>query len=122
MTIVTFEDGSLGDASAELRALGTDFALDILLHCQKVHNRKIDYRKLQPFDVYRGVEMFQASIGSKFIVFSVESDFEGGLKLTIIFAGQHGLPAQAGKWEWNGYDYDAFRAGILRARAAKWFD
>lgn len=121
MTIVSFEDYRLGDAADELNALGAEFAADILLYCRKIHKRKVDYRRLRPFDVYRGVEMFQASIADKFIIFSVEYDAEDDLKLTIMFAGQHGVSAQAGEWEWNGQDYEEFRTGILLARATVWF-
>jgi hypothetical protein len=120
--IVSFEDDALGDAAAELLALGADYARDILLYLQRVHNGSIDFRTLAPFSACKGVEMFHASgSGNKFAVFSVEIDGMGDTKITLMLAGQHGVPMQAGNHSWDGNNYSALKAGILDARATVWF-
>lgn len=120
--IVSFEDSALGDAAAELLALGVDYARDVLLYLQRVHNGSVDFRTLAPFSTYKGVEMFHASgSGNKFAVFSVEVDGMGDMKITLMLAGQHGLPMQVGNHSWDGNNYSALKVGILDARATVWF-
>lgn len=122
MSIVSFEDATLGSASAELEALGFELAAELLLHCQEVLSHQKDYRRLKVFTTYNGVEMFLATVGNALMVFSVEPDEIGDLKITIMFVGQHGSPTAAGGHSWNGSDYVELRTGIVRARASVWFD
>lgn len=122
VSIVSFEHDMLGSASAELEALGVELATEMLLHCQEVDSKRIDYRRLKVFSAYSGVEMFLATIGDALMVFSVESDESGDLKITIMFAGRHGISAASGAHIWNGNDYAALRTGVVHARAVAWFD
>ena len=120
--IVSFEDPQLGDASDELEGLGHDFACEVLLYLQRVHSKAVDHRTLLPFDTYQGVEMYHCSMGTnKFATFAVEIDDMGDLKVTLMLAGQHGVPMQAGTSSWDGVSYPSLKAGILNARAAVWF-
>jgi hypothetical protein len=120
--MVSFEDSQLGDACDELERLGQDFACEVLLYLQKVHSKTVDYRNLYPFHTYQGVEMFHASIGgNKFVIFAVEVDDMGDLKVSLMLAGQHGTPMQVGSFSWDGVSYPSLKAGILNARVAVWF-
>jgi hypothetical protein len=119
--MVSFEDGVLGSASNELRGLGKKFCLDLLVHCQRVEAGQIDFRTLAVFATYRGVDMFQATIAGKIIIYAVEVDGTGDLKVTIMFAGQHRVPATAGTFSWDGQSYSALASSIIQARAAVWF-
>jgi hypothetical protein len=119
--MVSFEDSSLGSASNELRGLGMEFALDMLAHCQRVEASQIDFRTLAIFATYHGVEMFQAKIAGKFIIYAVELDRTNDLKVTIMFAGEHGVSATAGTFSWDGQSYAALASSIIQARAAVWF-
>lgn len=119
--IVSFEDPVLGDAADELEHLGNEFACDVLLYLQKVHSGAVSFRSLAPFYTYQGVEMFQASTGNKFTVFSVEIDNAGDVKITVMLAGTHGISMKAGSFSWDGNDYRTLRTGILAARASAWF-
>jgi hypothetical protein len=120
--IVTFEHDELGDACDELEALGLRFAEQLLVYLQKVQSKKVDHRTLNPFVTYEGVEMFLAGFGNEFAVFAVEIDALGDLKVSIMFAGQRNVPVAAGKFLWDGFDYDALRANVIIRRAAVWFD
>jgi hypothetical protein len=60
-------------------------------------------------------------VRNKFAIFAVEIDDMGDLKVTLMLAGQHGVPMQAGTSSWNGVSYPSLKAGILNARAAVWF-
>jgi hypothetical protein len=120
--IVTFEHPELGSACDELEALGLDFVERVLLHLRDVYSGKIKYRTLATFDSYLGIEMFDARIGNKFVVFSVETDEMDDLKISILFAGEHGVAVRAGALSWDGANYAALKAGIVKARAIVWFD
>jgi hypothetical protein len=119
--IVTFEDGILGSASAELSALGVEVAAEVLLYCQEVYSGRVDYRRFKVFASYHGIEMFLAKISDDFIVFSVEVDGIGDLKVTIMFAGRHGVTATAGGFTWDGNNYAALSVGVIRPRAIALF-
>jgi hypothetical protein len=120
--MVSFEHPELGDASAELERLGEDFACEVLLYLQRVHSKAVDYRNLNPFQAFQGVEMFHASMGgTEFAIFAVEVDDMGDLKISLMLAGQHGTPLQTGASFWDGVNYPALKAGILNARAQVWF-
>lgn len=45
----------------------------------------------------------------------------GDLKISLMLAGCHGIPMQAGAFSWDGVNYPSLRSGILNARAAVWF-
>jgi|SRR5262249_48638072 len=119
--IVAFEDGPLGDVCDELQVLGAEFLEQILVHLQEVRTGQVDHRGLRPFCSYQGVEMFQAKIGAKFVVFAVELEKDGDLKISIMFAGQQGVRIAYGALSWDGHDYAALRQGIIKARATAWF-
>jgi hypothetical protein len=120
--IVTFEDNVLGSTCDELEALGRDFAEYVLRYLQDVFSGKIDHRGFMPFTSYLGVEMFLAQVGNRFIVFAVEMDDMNDLKISIMFAGQHGVAVTIGALSWDGFNYAALKAGIIHARAKVWFD
>ncbi|MBV8850684.1 MAG: hypothetical protein JOZ16_14000 [Methylobacteriaceae bacterium] len=98
-----------------------DAALDMLRHCQRVESGQLDFRTLAVFATYGGVEMFQAAIGKNFVIYAVEVDPAGDLKVTIMFAGQHGIPLRSSTFVWNGTDYPALASSLIAARAAAWF-
>lgn len=120
--IVAFEHDRLGSAYDELEAMGLDFAADVLCFLQDVYTRKNDHRKFRPFAVYKGVEMFEAKLGDRVVVFSVEINPMNDLKITIMFAGQHGVAVRVGALTWDGNNYAALRTGIVQARASVWFN
>ena len=91
------------------------------MHCQGVEAGQIDFRTFGVFATYHGVEMFLAAIAGKFIIYAVELDRTGDLKVTIMFAGEHGVSATAGTFSWNGQHYPALASSIIQARAAVWF-
>ncbi|OAF04038.1 hypothetical protein AYJ54_24610 [Bradyrhizobium centrolobii] len=119
--LVSFEDPQLGDAADELEQLGHNFACEVLLYLQKVHCGSVDSRDLSPFYTYRGVEMFQAVSANKFVIFAVEFDDIDDVTVTLMLAGEHGVPMSAGGSSWNGNDYSVLKTGILNARASVWF-
>jgi hypothetical protein len=120
--MVSFDDPQLGDAADELERLGGDFSAEVLLYLQKVYRKDIDYRTRNPFYIYQGVEMFHASMGgNEFAIFAVEVDDMGDLTISLMLAGRHGTPMQAGAFSWDGVSYPALRSGLLNARAAVWF-
>ncbi|OCX29115.1 hypothetical protein QU42_19460 [Bradyrhizobium sp. UASWS1016] len=119
--IVGFEDPNLGDASDELEKLGYDFATDVFIYLQKVVIGSVDFRTLAPFYTFNGIEMFQASMGSKFAIFAVEIDDMDDLTVTLMLAGEHGVRMTAGGHSWDGNSYASLGAGILKARASVWF-
>jgi hypothetical protein len=119
--IVSFEHPLLGDAAYELEQLGEDFACEVLLYLQKVHCKSVHFQNLALFYIWRGVEMFQALMGNKFAIFSVEIDSMGDLKITVMVAGQQGVPLWAGPLSWDGNNYTTLKSGILNERSAVWF-
>jgi hypothetical protein len=119
--MVAFEDPQLGNAGDELEGFGHEFACEVLIYLQKVYSQAVDFRNLFPFATSQGIEMFQALMGTKFAIFAVEVDDMGDLKITLMLAGQHGVPMQAGAFSWDGNSYEALKTGILNARAAVWF-
>lgn len=122
MATVAFEHGALGSAFDELELLGDEFWLDILAHCQKLQTGKLNYRWHKLFFDYKGVEMFHAAIGERFVIYAVEPEPGGGMTVTIMFAGRHGRQAKCGFSVWNGYDYKKLRTEVLLPRAQVWFD
>jgi hypothetical protein len=121
-SIAIFDDPNLGSAPAELKRLGVDFIEAVLIHCQDIIRGIKDYHRFLPLTSYRGVEMFRASIGDSFIVFSVEQDQMNDLKITIMFAGQQGRAVAAGLGAWDGSDYDQLVASIIQPRAIALFN
>ena len=117
MTIVAFEEPGMGSATAELRALGLEFAETILEHCQKVLVDPEWYRNNQIYATFQNVRMYRAMIEDRFAIYAVEELEWGGLKISIMFAGRYGQVAQSGRWRWSGIDNDELCNGLLMARA-----
>jgi hypothetical protein len=54
-------------------------------------------------------------------VFSIETDGDADIKITIMFAGEFGKRVAMPLWSWDGSDYDALRSQVIHPRASVWF-
>jgi hypothetical protein len=78
------------DAGLELRALGLDVARYFLEHLQKVASNSRAYRpywKGGAFAAYRGRLVHRKDYRGWFIIYVVETESDGALRVTLIHAG-----------------------------------
>jgi hypothetical protein len=78
------------DAGVELRALGLEAARHLFLHLQKAASRSRAFRpywKGGAFATYRGRLVHRRDHGAGFILYVVETESDGGLRVTLIYAG-----------------------------------
>lgn len=121
MSIVAFDVPGLGSATDELRTLGVEFTLHLLPHCQNVKTNPEVCENYQVYATYGGIDMYRALVGSQFAIYAVEAIDVGDVKISILFAGQYGVPVRVGGYDWDGGDDESLRRGLLLARAQAHF-
>ncbi|HYM31652.1 MAG TPA: hypothetical protein VEU47_10155 [Candidatus Cybelea sp.] len=119
--IVAFEHVTLGSATEEFKQFETRTALRFFRHLGEVAGKNIDHWKLAEFDKYRDIPMYKAEIDPSIMIYAVEHQSLGDLKVTVMFCGKLGSPSRAGRYTWDGIDLAALRRNVIQVRAAAWF-
>jgi len=85
--LVAFE--YLFDSAAdELERLGDEVAVRFLRFLDKIAGGHEDYRRLRPFAEYEGVPLFRAEIEDNVMIYAVEEDEAGDLKVTVMLCAR----------------------------------
>ena len=77
--------GALGDADAELEALGTDVGERFIKYAHQIVSRRRDHWRLQTFAEFRDIPVYKADFADCFTLFCVEDYADQGLWLTLMF-------------------------------------
>jgi hypothetical protein len=95
------------DAGLELLSLGLDAGRRTLLHMQAVVARTRKYEEDQTFHTFEDLGVYKAEFGDCFILFIVEEESDGCLRVTLMLAGR--ISEFSGTGVWNA-------AGLERAK------
>ncbi|MFT3723877.1 MAG: hypothetical protein QM773_09845 [Hyphomonadaceae bacterium] len=78
------------DAGDELRTLGLAIARRALLHMQAIVACQRDYESDQVFHDCMDIDIYKAEFDDGFILYVVEKEQDGSLRLTLMLAGKIG--------------------------------
>lgn len=95
------------DAGLELLALGLDAGRRGRLHMQAIVARTRKYEDDQTFHTFEDLGVYKAEFDDCFILFVVEEEDDGCLRVTLMLAGRISEFSGAGVWN---------AAGLERAR------